>query len=102
MPTHMKTIVYTEHLINRLKVRKIPKNYPIQTYKNPDEEYYDIIEKNHIRIKQLEYNKKSIKLMIAFQENQEQATIITIHPIDQAQINNRIIKGRWIKNEIKI
>ena len=37
--------------------------------------------------------------MIACEESLDEVKIITIHPIAQENVINRVIRGRWIKHE---
>lgn len=41
-------------------------------------------------------------MMIAYEEKNGEVEIITIHPISDEKIVNRMISGRWIKHERKI
>ena len=95
----MKEITSTNHLKLRLKIRKIPDNYPEVIYKNPDQKFLDNLEQTKIAIKKLKYNKKVRNMMIAYEEKDKEIEIITIHPITDEKILNRIMSGRWIKNE---
>lgn len=91
-------IILTDHLKLRLKVRKIPREYPELIYNNAEQRYYDVLEKTVIAIKKLKYNNKIRNMMIAYEEKNNKVEIITIHPISEEKIVNRIIRGRWIKN----
>jgi len=93
----MEDISYTDHLELRLKVRKLPHEYPKIIYENPDQKYFDEVEKTSIAIKKLEYNKKSRNMMIAYEIKGEKVEIITIHPITDEKIINRTISRRWTK-----
>lgn len=95
----MTKIEYTEHLKLKLKVRKIPENYPKEICQNPEQRFYDNVEKTFIAIKKLKYNKKARNMMIAYEENEDLIEIITIHPITDEKIINRVMSGRWTKNE---
>jgi len=92
-------ITYTEHLKLRLKIRKIPENYPERIYKNPEQNFFDNLEGTFIAIKKLYYNKKLRDMMIAYQEKDGEVKIVTIHPITDEKIINRIMSRRWTKNE---
>lgn len=50
-----------------------------------------------IAIKKLEYNKKLRNMMIAYEEKESKIEIITIHPITDEKIINRIMSRRWTK-----
>ncbi|MBI2558962.1 hypothetical protein HYW20_06595 [Candidatus Woesearchaeota archaeon] len=95
----MSKVTYTEHLRLRLKVRKIPKEYPAKIYENPEQNFFDNAEQRRIAVKKLYYNKKMRNMMIVYDENDGFAEIVTIHPISDEKIVNRVISGRWIKNE---
>lgn len=95
----MVNIVYTEHLKLRLRVRKIPYEYPRVIYGNPDQKFFDELEKTSIAIKRLKYNKELRNMMIAYEVKDEKVEIVTIHPITDEKIINRTISGRWTKNE---
>lgn len=93
----MVKIHYTEHLKLRLKIRKIPEDYPKKIYKNPEQIFFDNLERRFIAIKKLHYNKKLRNMMIAYKEKDGEIEIVTIHPITDEKIINRIISRRWIK-----
>lgn len=95
----MKSIIHTDHLKLRLKVRKIPDDYPDIIYKNPEQKYYDVLENTFINIKKLKYNKKLRNMMIAYEEKDDKVEIVTIHPINDEKTINRVVSGRWIKHE---
>jgi hypothetical protein len=92
-----KKIIHTAHLDLRLKVRKIPYDYPESIYNGPQQKYYDTIEKTNIYIKELKYNNRMRHMMIACEELTNEIRIITIHPIKEEKIINRVISGRWVK-----
>ncbi|HLD42411.1 MAG TPA: hypothetical protein VJB08_00295 [Candidatus Nanoarchaeia archaeon] len=88
-------IEYSKHLELRLKIRKIPKDYPNKIYKNPDQRFFDNVEGREIAIKKLYYNKKVRNMMIAYEEQDNK--IITIHPLTDEKIINRVLSGRWTR-----
>jgi len=95
----MPAIIYTPHLELRLKIRKIPQDYPKRIYEEPNQTFYDQVERNHIAIKKLKYNKKMRNTMIAYEKKNDTIEIITIHPITDEKIINRALNGRWTKHE---
>lgn len=95
----MTNIIYTEHLKLRLKIRKIPYEYPEIIFNNPEQKFFDKVEETYIAIKKLVYNRKERNMMIAYEKNGNDVEIVTIHPIREEKIINRTISGRWIKNE---
>ena len=95
----MENIIYTDHLKLRLKIRKIPNEYPKLIYKEPDQIFYDVYEDNLIAVKKLKYNNKLRNMMIAYEKEGDNVDIITIHPITGERIKNRLLNKRWVKNE---
>lgn len=90
-------IKYTNHLKLRLKIRNIPKEYPKIILENPNHKFYDNIEKKNVAIKKLIYNGKLRNMLIAYEIKKYYIEIVTIHPINNNQIINRIRSGRWKK-----
>lgn len=82
-----------------MKARKIPEDYPQKIYENPEQKFFDTAEGNKIAIKKLHYNNKVRSMMIAYEEKNGKAEIVTIHPITEEKIANRLVRGRWIKHE---
>lgn len=93
----MTNLIYTDHLKTRLKIRNIPENYPEEIFLNPEQKLKDNIEDHLIAVKKLVYNGKLRNMMIAYDESNDQVSIITIHPITLKDINNRRRAGRWTK-----
>ena len=48
--------------------------------------------------KKLKYNGKLRSMMIAYEKSADSVEIITIPPISDEKIINRVMSGRWIKN----
>lgn len=92
----MKEVRYTEHLKLRLRIRRIPENYPNLILRNSDNNYFDIVENHNIATKNLFYNGKIRIMMVAYEIKGEYIEIITIHPISSEKILNRLNSGRWI------
>lgn len=93
----MVKFFYTEHLKLRLKVRHIPEEYPKKIYENPNQRFFDNLEKTFIAIKTLEYNKKLRNMMIAYEQKEGKIEIVTVHPITDEKIINRILSCRWTR-----
>lgn len=88
----MKKLKYTNHLLNRIKLRKISLNLVNKIINSPELVLKDTINETKIAIGK----EKSSFYMVAFLENNKEINIITIHPIKESQIKNRIKNKRWI------
>jgi hypothetical protein len=93
----MVEIEYTDHLRIRLRIRNIPEEYPKEVYQNPEQKFYDNAEGTSIAVKKLTYNKKLRNMMVVYHDKEGKVEIITIHPISDEKIINRIMSGRWTK-----
>ncbi len=88
-------IIYTEHLKLRLKLREIPFDYPKVVFESPDEVFFDLVGNRRIAIKRLKYGGGVRNMMIAYDVVDSRVEIVTIHPISDEKILNRLISGRW-------
>jgi len=44
-------IIYTDHLKTRLRLRNIPEEYPGIILENPEQRFFDVLEKRNVSIK---------------------------------------------------
>ena len=87
----MKVIRYSKHLILRLTVRNFPEYYPKEIYLESEQNFFDVIEQRKIAIKRLKYKGRVRNIMVAYDEFGDIVEIVTIHPISDEKIVNRII-----------
>lgn len=92
-------ILLRPHLKIRLKERNIPEDYPSKIVSNPEEKYYDSAIYHQIAIKKLVYNGKIRPMAVAYDIIGEDLQIITIHPTTKQEINSKVRRERWIKDE---
>ena len=90
-------ITYTSHLKFRLKVREIPYGLPKRLFLQSKEHYYDKLSKHKIAIASFKFKEKIRQMAISYDELEDKAEIITIHPLKAYQKHARIKSGRWIK-----
>lgn len=93
----MKEIIYTAHLELRLKLRGIPHNLPRAIYKTAEERYFDRETEKNVAVKRVNYKGKKRELMLAYQETDAGAHLVTIHPLKEYQKVSRVKSGRWQK-----
>jgi len=87
----MKKIRFTKHLKNRLILRNIKEDLVLSLFNSPYLILFDKLNKTHIVISK---SNKKIYALVYF-ENKSENKIITIHPINKNQIENRIKNKRW-------
>ena len=88
-------VVYTDHLKLRLRARRIPERMPERIYREAKERYYDHATFRHIAVMSVIYHRRRRKMMIAYDEFLDRVEIVTIHPITNRQIGERVLAGRW-------
>lgn len=92
----MVEVAYSNHLKLRLTLRKIPETYPAEIYHHPEQRFFDVVEGTQIAVRRLLYSNKVRPMMIAYEWEEGKAKIVTIHPMAEDKIINRILSGRWI------
>lgn len=97
----MAKIIYRSHLVRRLKERKIPQNYPELIYKKSEQNYVDSESRHRIATAKLKYAEKLRKMVVAYDKIGSNIEIITIFPISEAELKNKIASGRWIRRNKK-
>ena len=92
-------ITYRQHLIRRLKERKIPKDYPKQIYIQSKKHYFDKDSGHFVAVLKLYYADKFRNMAAVYDKIDQNIEIITNFPISTSELSNKINSGRWIKNE---
>ena len=92
-------IVLRPHLKVRLEQRGIPQSYPKVVVNNPDAGYFDTLTNHLIAVKKMEYNGKLRPMAVSYDIIGNIIQIITIHPVTEQEIRNKLERGRWIQNE---
>ena len=90
-------IIYRPHLKSRLKVRKIPDDYPKKVYRNSKQKFFDTATNHHIAVSRLSYAGKIRNMAISYDIIDQNIEIVTIHPISDKEIENKINSERWTK-----
>lgn len=99
-------VVLTNHLKTRLKQRKIPIKTVKEVLKRDQENYWDNLRNHNIVVGKVNYQGKIKKALVAYDKiilpfagKKRKITnileIITIHPVTDEQIKQRLVSGRW-------
>ncbi len=92
-------IILIPHLKIRLKERKIPQNYPKNIIENFEEKYKDLDTGYDIAVRSMEYNGKLRPMIVAYAIIESEVQAITVYPTSRKDIESKLKRGRWIKNE---
>ena len=93
----MKKIIYSSHLILRLKLREIPYLLPKEIYQTSKEHYFDKETLKKVAINRVKFKEKLREMAVIYEEINNQINLITIHPLKNYQKISRIKSGRWQK-----
>lgn len=89
----MKKLHFTKHLLDKIKIRKISKALIKAVVESPESIYYDSLNGTNIAVRKMEDK----YYMVAFSESNTDINAITVHPVKEKQIKNRVKSRRWIK-----
>lgn len=89
-------IIFTDHLKTRLKQRGIPTKTVKEVFDQNLENFWDNLRNHHIVTGVVDYQGKTRKVLAAYDKiDKNTAEVITIHPITDEQITQRLNSGRW-------
>lgn len=91
----MKKIIYSFHLLFRLKFREIPYFLPKKIYQDAKEHYFDKETFKRIAVKKIKFKNKSREMAVIYEEKDNRINLITIHPLKKHQKISRVKSGRW-------
>ncbi len=90
-------VKYSEHIKNRLSVRKIEYDLPQKIFEQSEERYFDKETGHLVATMKVEIYSKIREVMIAYVIEENYTKLLTIHPLKEGQKENRAKTGRWRK-----
>jgi len=72
-----------------------------EIFRRSEKRYWDNLRERHIVISKVNYGSKSRNVLAAYDKIDGDAEVITVHPISDSQIAQRLNSGRWINEEVK-
>jgi hypothetical protein len=90
-------IEYSKHLRQRLLLRRIEYELPKRIFEDSKEKYLDEETGHFIATGKVELYNKVREVMIAYVIEDNVVKILTIHPLQEGQKENRLKSGRWRK-----
>lgn len=88
-------IIFTNHLKTRLKQRKIPPRLITEVFNKSEENYFDNLRQRHIVISKVLLKGKARKYLLAYDKINAGVEAVTIHPVSNVQIKQKLESGRW-------
>ena len=95
-------ILYSNHIKNRLSLRKIPYSLPQKIYEQSGERYFDAQTGYRVAIMKVRLYNKIRDVMIAYVIEGDYVKLLTIHPLGIDQKLKRVKSGRWSKINEKV
>lgn len=88
-------INYSQHLINRLLLRRIEYGLPKRIFDLSTERYFDGYTGHSVAVMRVDLYEGIREVMVAYYIENDDVTLLTVHPLKQGQKENRIKSGRW-------
>lgn len=88
-------IVYCDHLRERLKLREMDESLPRQVIRQAERVFRDTATGYQIAVARAPYLGEEHLMMVAFEMEGDKATAITIHPLDERDVEVKVRNGRW-------
>ena len=90
-------IKYSQHIKDRLSLRKIEYDLPERIYKQAEERFFDEATGHLIATMEVKLYGKMKDVMIAYTIEEDCAKLLTIHPLKKGQKESSVEIGRWRK-----
>jgi len=90
-------IKYSQHIISRLRIREIEYELPKIIFEQSKERYYDMKTGYMVAVMNADLFGKIREVMVAYVMEDEDAKLLTIHPLKEGQKENREKSRRWRK-----
>lgn len=90
------SLILTDHLKSRLKLRNIPEKMVKSIFEKSQKFYWDNLRNHHIAVGQAQYKGKIRKMLVAYDKIGDTIEFVTIHPITDKEIDQRMMSGRWV------
>ncbi len=92
------TVLFTKHALTRILDRNFKKSSVVEIVENPKSLFYDRQTQSFVAISSFQYGSKIKLISVFYHEDKGKNKIIhTFHPETQKEIQNRYLKGRYIR-----
>ena len=88
-------IEYCEHLTERLRLREIDEALPRQVIRQARQVFRDTATGYRIAIAPAPYLGETHLMMVVFEIDGDVATAITVHPLEERDVEAKVRNGRW-------
>ncbi len=92
----MKTIRYTEYMRDRMEFRHVSQEVVESVLLTAIEHYFDIGTGRFMAVQRVRYQGRYQRLVVAYEEQENEITAVTVHTVTKRQVQARIQRQRWI------
>jgi hypothetical protein len=90
-----KPVRYSNHLEDRLVIRHIERDWPEHIIRQAERRFTDTATGYRIAVATVAYRGSNHLMMVAFEETDNEIVAVSIHPLDERDIERKIRNGRW-------
>jgi hypothetical protein len=90
-----KPIRYSDHLEDRLVLRHIERALPERIIREAQRSFTDTATGYCIAVATVVYRGADHLMMVAFEETQSEIVAVSVHPLDERDVERKVRNGRW-------
>jgi hypothetical protein len=91
-----KPVRYSDHLEDRLVIRHIGRDVPESIIREAEQSFTDTATGYRIAVATVAYRGANHLMMVAFEETESEIVAVSIHPLNERDVDRKIRNGRWI------
>jgi hypothetical protein len=91
-----KPVRYSDHLEDRLVLRHIGRDVLERIIRQAERTFTDTATGYRIAVATVAYRDVNHLMMIVFEETESEIVAVSIHPLDERDVERKIRNGRWI------
>ncbi len=94
----MTEIRFTEYFRERLRLRNVPETIVRKILTESTERYFDVETLRFVAVARASFGRKGARLlMVAYEQEGDILTAVTIHDVTRQQVQARVESARWIE-----
>ena len=90
-----KPVRYSDHLEDRLVLRRIERDLPERVIREAERRFADTATGYRIAVAIAAYRGANHLMMVVFEETEREIVAVSIHPLDERDVERKVRNGRW-------
>jgi hypothetical protein len=91
-----KPVRYSDHLEDRLIIRHIGRDLLERIIREAKQGFTDTATGYQIAVATVDYRGADHLMMVVFEETESEIVAVSIHPLNERDVDRKIRNGRWI------